>query len=252
MSRLSYLAATVLCILGLPGISAPATAAVIPPSTLVAGISQAALADQFYRWLLEAPGGSNNPLFDTTGAAAHVNNTGPVFLVAGSNGGGFVTRSFSVPENKPLFVPIVTTADIELPLSLDANSCLGKSDPTACAIAFLDTFPLTGGLEAKLDGVDLVADFTPFFQQSSTLQSFCPPSNDNIFGVPAGECGGFVQKGYYIALDALSPGEHILEFGSAEGGFGAIDVLRVPEPTSLVLFTGALVGLAAFRRKAAR
>jgi len=124
---------------------------VIPPGTPDAGIPQATLADDFYRWILDAPA-STNPLFDPTGALAHINNNGPVSLLAGSGGGGFLTRSFSVPPRKPLFVPVVTTADIELPVSMDPASCLGAPDPTACALALISSFPLTGDLVARLDG----------------------------------------------------------------------------------------------------
>ena len=241
-----------LFVLALGTLAVSAKADVVPPTTPVAGISQATLADQWYRWILEAPA-STNPLSDTSGAWAHVDNTGPVFLVAGSSGGGFISRSFSIAAGQPLFLPVVNNADIELPVSMDPSTCIASPSPYACAMAFLDTFPLAGGLVAKLNGVDLVADFAPYYQVSGALESFCPASSDNLFSVPAGECGAFEQKGTYLALDGLAPGTYTLEFGSTEGGFGAIDTITVtPEPAAMAVLGIGLLGIGISRRNAVK
>lgn len=264
----------------------PAVARVIPPGTDVAGISQATLADAFYQWIVLLPK-SANPLFDTTGAYANHQPlssdvpanpaSGKVFLLAGTNSPGFATRSFNVPAGTPLFLPLSTTADFELPVDLDPNSCLGKADPYKCATDFLGPQPppnpFSGTPIAMLDGVALTvggvsiadaiaADSTAFFQRSSALAPYCLASADNVLafaGYPNGACGEFVQQGYYLALSPLSPGKHTLEFGfgPADTGFGAIDSINVvPEPSTwaMLLLGFAGVGLASYRasRKSAR
>jgi len=231
----------------------PAAGQLIPPNELVLGESQAALADQWYPWILTAPA-ATNPLFDTTGAWAGVNNNGPVFFLAGSAGGGFVTRTITVPADKPLFFPIGNTSDIELPLSMDPNSCLGAADPNACALAYIQPPLEFSELVATLDGAPLATNFAPFFQRSTALSSFCPASADNLFGIVPPDCGGVVQMGYYMALDPLSPGPHVLNFGATalDGTqYGAIDTLNVVPETStwamlLVGFAG--LGYASYAR----
>lgn len=222
-----------------------ASGQLIPPSQSVLGQSQSALADQWYPWILEAPA-STNPLFDMTGAWAGVNNDGPVFFLAGSTG-GFVTRTITVPSGKALFFPIGNTSDIELPLSMDPKSCLGAADPDACALAFI-TPPLEySEFVASLDGALLATDLAPFFQRSSALSSFCPSSDDNLFGIVPPDCGGVVQMGYYMALEPLSPGAHVLKFGlTALDGtqYGAIDTLNVvPEAPTWTMMVVGFAGL---------
>ena len=201
-------------------LTAPSFAQVIPPGSDVAGVSQATLADDFYKWILEAPNIPNNPLFDTTGALA--NNQpeflgGSVFLLAGSNGGdsGIATRSFAVPEGVPLFLPIVTIADVELPASMDPNTCLGRPDADACALAFIADWTPPTPAEVKLTegGYARIFDifgptasvFAPYLQLSSTLVPFCPPSADKLYGVPGGECGGSCRRATTWLSKVFSP-----------------------------------------------
>ena len=257
----------------------PALGRVIPPGENVAGISQATLADAFYQWIVLLPK-SANPLFDATGVFANDQPrstdapsnpaAGNVFLLAGTSSAGFATRSFNVPAGVPLFLPLSTTTDFELPRDLDPSSCLGKPDPYGCATGFLGPQPppnpFSGAPVAMLDGVALTvdgvsiadaiaADSTAFFQRSDALAPYCLASTDNVLAFalyPDGACGEFVQQGYYLALSPLSPGKHTLEFGfgPADTGFGAIDTINVaPEPSTwaLLLMGFAGLGLAGYR-----
>src|SRR5215217_2201182 len=215
-------------------------AAVIPPTIPVAGISQATLADQWWEWILSTPASINPLTNDPTGALAGVNNIGPVFFLAGSTGGGFATRNISVPAGTPLFFPLINQIDLELSpsvaASIGASTCQGEPNPYQCALAFIP--PQTpGNLIATLNGTpldpNLNSDFAAYFQQSSALVPVnLPPGN--IFGLPADPGAEFVQNGYYMALEGLTPGTYTLVFGDLAGGFGAIDTISVvPEPASL-------------------
>src|SRR5579875_1558172 len=133
----------VLLFLLLFGASEGHGATIIPPATPVAGKTQAQLADAWWSWILTLPV-STNPLADTTGAFAHVNNAGPVFFLAGSAGSGFTSRTFTVPAGTPLFFPLADVVDFELPVALSPTSCLGGADPLSCATDFLQPFvPVT-------------------------------------------------------------------------------------------------------------
>ncbi len=74
---------------------------ILPPNSFVAGESIADWTAAWWTWALQAPF-AQNPLTDTTGAFANVNNTGPVFFIAGTTGNtGPVSRSFQVPGGSP-------------------------------------------------------------------------------------------------------------------------------------------------------
>jgi hypothetical protein len=108
-------------VLGLATLAGTTKPNVIPPGSPVAGISQATLADQWSAWILMTPN-ANNPLTnDPTGANAGVNNNGPVFRLAGSPGGGFISRTIKVPGGRPLFFPLINLTDLELSPSVAAR-----------------------------------------------------------------------------------------------------------------------------------
>ncbi|MGE0416273.1 MAG: hypothetical protein AB7O80_05655 [Acetobacteraceae bacterium] len=251
---------------GLVALSAAANAAVISPGTPVAGISQATLADQWWaEWAPPIPA-ATNPILDQTGAFAGVNNNGPVFFLAGSGGSGNTTRTINVPAGVPLFFPIVNGSDMELPLG-SPGTCVTTSPPSAadsaCARAFLHP-PLApsfvpASLTAKLDGVpldpNLIANAASYYQESAELvATVLPPGN--VYGIPATNAW-IVQNGYYMAIDGLTPGQHILSFSGdmlyGDGqtvSYGTTDTLNVvPERVSLVSFATGLAALGLVRRR---
>jgi hypothetical protein len=70
------------------------------------------LATSWWEWALETPA-SENPLTDTTGQFAAVNQpNGSVWFLAG-NVGGTMVRTITVPSGKALFFPIVNVFDVE-------------------------------------------------------------------------------------------------------------------------------------------
>ena len=70
------------------------------------------LAAQWWQWVLAVPA-SENPLTDTTGQFAAVNQRGRVWFLAGNVSGGTTVRTISVPAGKALFFPIVNVFDVE-------------------------------------------------------------------------------------------------------------------------------------------
>src|SRR3954453_10844196 len=88
--------------------SAPAlagTVTVLPAGSQVAGRSIGEYTADWWQWALgfTAP---NDPFTDPDGTKANLNQSGPVFFVAG-NSGGTTTRSFNVPAGKHLLVPLL-------------------------------------------------------------------------------------------------------------------------------------------------
>lgn len=252
-------------VLGLASLTGTTKASVIPPGNPVAGISQATLANEWFAWILMTPS-ANNPLTnDPTGANAGVNNNGPVFLLAGSPGGGFISRTITVPAGKPLFFPLINNTDLELSpgvaASVGAQTCQGEPNPDACALAFITPPQTPSGLVATLNGTpldpNLNSDYAMYFQQSSTLVPVnLPPGNvfSSVFGYPADPGAEFVQNGYYMAIDGLQPGTYTLVFGATDAvtdvTFGAIDTLNVvPEPSSIAMLAIGMTALSWVRRR---
>lgn len=224
------------------------SAQVIDPSQSVAGSSQLALSEQWAQWALGAEAASN-PILDTTGAFANTNNGGPVFFIAGSTGGA-TTRSFNVPQGKPIFFPIINAFDLEVP----SDGC-----DLSCAFSFIPYVGNVDNLNATLDGQNLLS--YPSFRQTST--SFftvnLPASFRDALGFPAQYVGNLdaVSDGYFVALSGLSPGPHALSFGGSfpDAPFGLqvtanINVTAVPEPRTYALLLAGLGVVAWSARRA--
>lgn len=123
--------------------------------------------------------------------------------------------------------------------------------PVACALSGIDLSGATN-LHATLNGQNLLT--YPSHRQTSTALSTVNLPADTFWpGLNVGD-HAFVTDGYWVALEPLDRGSYTLAFGgeSVWGALEVVDVLRVPEPGSLLLTLCALAPLAARWRRVAR
>jgi hypothetical protein len=223
-------------------LASSATAAVIVPinGSTPAGQSYPDLVANWWQWVLALPD-DQNPMTDPTGAHAANGQLGDVFFLAPSLGGDF-TRRVTVPQNKYLFFPIVTTLGINAP---------GETYTEADLRAQLDDFHgRTYLLFAKLDQEQILNVWE--YRASSPAGGFQVAVPDgNIFDLPAGTYGPpAIGDGWWLLMEPLSVGRHVLEFRGAVGDPTESDYFQatkyyitVPEPATIALlpFTALLV-----------
>jgi hypothetical protein len=208
---------------------------VLAPTEQVAGRSQLEWVQNWWQWALSFPA-DQSPLVDNSGALNHIRNDGPVVFLTSSSG-GLANNAFSVPANRPLLLPLVTTLAIELPSAVPG--CLNESSPISCTLAglALSTDVLVNPY-LRIDGIDYAVG-TTFRQTSTTYFDMLLPEN-SLIGLDAGLYpNSLATDGYWVMLSGLTPGQHTLEFGGGDGsGFYAevrSEISAVPAPATLVL-----------------
>jgi hypothetical protein len=268
------------------GVAQPAWAAVqiVPPGDDVAGQSQLFWAQAWWQWAMGIPQPINpqppnnplppyNPLNDPTGQYAGVNNDGPVFFLAGNAlAGGVWARTITVPVGKPIFFPVLNAFYVPI----NQNGTYGPSPCTtpltlACALSVPPSFLIGADMTVQIDGGTPLntLQIEPFRQTSTSYFSVGLPA-DNVLGVTPIEnydqclaagvgqpCGNlWTQDGFYLTLDDLSVGTHVLHFqGETSAGFSlsVTDTLNVvvPEPSTWVMMAIGFAGLgfAAYRTR---
>ena len=109
------------------------------------------LATSWWQWALETPA-SENPLTDTTGQFAAVNQSGRVWFLAG-NTGGTTVRTITVPSGKALFFPIVNVFDAEDGIAVGGGRLFLVPRPVQVARTFVSSVIATAtGLSCEVDG----------------------------------------------------------------------------------------------------
>jgi hypothetical protein len=169
------------------------------------------LATSWWQWALETPA-SGNPLTDTTGQFAAVNQSGRVWFLAG-NPGGTTVRTITVPSGKALFFPIVNVFDAEDGIVVGGGRLFGIPRPVQVAQMFVSNVIATAtGLSCEVDGNPLPIT-TANLEQSTPFSLHLPA--DNILGVPAGVYYPAVDSGYYVLLPPLSAGQHTIHWAGS-------------------------------------
>jgi len=170
------------------------------------------------RWAMGLPF-STGPITDTTGAACAQGQAGPVWYLAGTDGGD-VTRSCTLSGHEFIFVPLINHW-----LTPPAEAVATLAD-LADYLAFVNTYipdqrAHTCNLALRLDGAALLPTEAQLDSKlwTQVLQPFPVQLDDDNFGSSWGQPGGLspdaVTAGHYALLRPLPHGSHVLEIGGA-------------------------------------
>jgi len=237
---------------------------ILPPQSSVAGSSTAEWSAAWWTWALQAPA-ATNPLTDTTGAFANVNNDGPVFFIAGTFGtSGPQSRTFDVPAGKPLLVPMTNFFDTE-PAEIDPPTATLTDRENAATVVVAGWLNAVApvSLFASIDGSP-VADPGQYLEVTE-LFSMGPTQADSLvanLGVPVGaELTPSKAAGYWLMIEGLALGQHTLHLGGSSAEFtpeincctngpisafsqdNTLTITVVPEPASALLILSGLLSV---------
>jgi hypothetical protein len=173
---------------------------------MVDGQTIAQWTADWWTWALQADA-KTNPLLDSTGAFANVNNGGPVYFIGGTEN-GTAERTFAAPAaGKPILFPMLNFFD-----TLDP-----KNTENQLMAAFKNSVT---NIFAEIDGVSIInpqshLERTDFFSMGQTKEG----SLIAQLGAPVGsELSPTKSTGYWLMIEGLSPGSHTLHFGGSSSG----------------------------------
>ena len=195
---------------------------IVAPWERVAGQTQAYWAQKWWNWAVNIrsdvnPNTERPSAKDPTGGKyASINNDGPIVFLPSSFGPvGPISRTLTVPPNRPVLVPILNAEFVSIP---NAAPC---PDPLtlSCALDLLKPiFDGASGLSLTVDGVRLSGEDVRQFRPTDAALSdlWINPFPDNIYaeqGIGTRDTFGYfhnraAQDGYYVFLERLLPGRH--------------------------------------------
>lgn len=184
------------------------------------GKSYSQWASAWWQWALAIPT-TENPVLDDTGEDADVNQSGPVWFLAG-NLGGVSERTITLPAGKALFFPIINQIYIGYPCDdrnlpgCEVDQALEAANDIPTLLSFIDPAMDDAALTCKIDG-RTVRCLESYRVRSSAIHTVNVPE-DNIYagyGLLGGPYHPCVDVGYYLMLKPLRPGRHTIHFTSA-------------------------------------
>jgi hypothetical protein len=164
----------------------------LPPEALIEGRSQAQWSKAYWRWSKSFPRGST-PADDPDGSRCAEKQQAPVWFLTGSTKPAPVARTCRIPADRYVFFPVLASlAEVK-----DRN-------PTRCPASrpLLDRMTASAAdLRVEIDGRP-IADFALWRQRTECF----------FLQTAAGERQG-MSDGYWLMLQPLPPGEHVITFG---------------------------------------
>lgn len=172
--------------------------ALVRPDVAVAGLSQGEWSREWWQWAA-AFHHEDSPVADPTGEKCHLNQSGPVWFLAGTYETRRTVRKCTVPRDKYLFFPLINYVVFpgrEVPRP-DCLSVTRTAKQVTDAVATL-VLELRG-----VSASGLVA------HRQATTECF----NLAAKAVPRANVFPSAANGYYAMLKPLSPGTYVLNFG---------------------------------------
>jgi len=189
---------------------------VASPTAPVAGHSPQEWMQRFWHWLLYAPN-DLDPSLDRTGDNCHFAQSGEVWFLAGSIDARPVIRSCRVPADKYLYVPV--------------KAELIRPTPSQTAATCQETMQIL----RKQAGVDDVPYFRIDGHDLQSIRDFAVQADACFDPTKTGRAVSAVG-GYGVLVKPLTPGTHVIQFGT-RGGFAfrrdttvVLDVTQDPVP----------------------
>lgn len=159
------------------------------------------LSVKWWQWALEIPNKTDSihPILDTTGESCDIEQSGPVWFLAGTAGGDPVTRICTIPSKKAILIPIINAATW---IPTDGSN---KKEIKEAAKNLMDHVET---VEATVDGVDL-KNLKGDYRFQSRFFTFTGPDKPDETIFP-GQSGFHVAvaDGFWILVSPLSKGQH--------------------------------------------
>ena len=185
---------------------------VAPPNSKPYGKTYGEWAAAWGQWNEAIPLGVN-PANDPSGLQGAINQSGPVWFLAGTFGGS-ATRQATIPAGTAIFFPLIDY--------LDDYPCPNTSYPSLSKES-LEAFLIDDAAKTINQATGLEATLAPDHQPPQPLSSFRFHSKLFSFTAAAdlltvdpcvtGSPQLAVVDGYWLLLKPLSPGTHTLTFG---------------------------------------
>ncbi len=194
---------------------------ILPPDEPFAGLTRGEWDARQWQWLVSMPV-DVNPGDDTTGDRCGYGQSGPVFFVIGSGGGG--NRTCVVAESTAIYV-VVATVECS---TVEARPFFGRTEDElrACATADMD---LVSDVSARVNGVDVANLDT--YRTASPLFTLTFPDN-NIFGVEPGVAHA-VSEGFSFVIAPPPPGRYeitwLVSYPDGPLGGSATVIVEAPQ-----------------------
>lgn len=184
------------------------------------------LAEQWMKWIFSQPA-ETNPAYDLTGAFAANGQPTPdnIFFLAGLMTSGNETkadRTITISPNQRLFFPVINYWDIEWDPDSAPRHMVWKApysglyDPaTIYANADAAMLESSDGMYATIDGEDVknlegYRTITPLFNSQLPEENLLGSwGYTGVWGL----LGPNMTDGYFLLLEPLAPGDHVIEFG---------------------------------------
>ena len=197
------------------GVASPALAGedkenspeIFPPQSHPYGKTYGAWGAEWYKWVYSFPV-TKNPIQDLTGEFGSLNQSGPVWFLAGTFG-GMVERTITIPTGKGIFLPIFSYFNDYPCPDATFHPAPGQTLEAFLAEGAAAVIDTATALAVQVDGVELQHPFN--YRAASHLVTFtADPSWVALDSCVTGKPQKGVSDGYWVMLAPLPKGEHTI------------------------------------------